>query len=651
MTKNRKQFSAWVIGLLALSLASCSEAEVLPATTPGDDPLAGDPTRREVILGFQNKLNIKTADTDTRAANARIATTRADDAIATTEENEITSLDIYVFSSDKEEGPYTYQERFCYRADGSTVINATKIVLTVEGNNVALATLRPQKGLFTKFYCIANQPKLLKAGTEYTVFTPLEQSSPGADYNVVTKAGVPTETDFLTFTTPLLDPAEAADVLLTPLPMVGSYSPALDLRDISMGSRTRINMTLSRIVSRFDIINDEKLSHLTITGVSMGHGRKGVTFFPVVPVEDADPTKTLITYPDRDFDGADANKGTQTGAFYSYPSPIADKGYLIIKGEYALNMTDPPQDVSYMVDFEQSVAGTGGYIEVKPNHRYTVRITDADPFKLDVNITVSDWTDGGDFEYQPENELAIGTLAAEPAGATVIEDNNKATVSPDETDYFSIPFTSNSEAECSIVYTSSAGGSAEWLKTAITKDAVTRAGSVAYTCKVSKNAEYTGNLFPKAIIVLRSKAGREESQLSVKAAVGVPTVAAATGTPSEPAGANSYVAGSEAPDVITGVLSMQKQASAGTTSSMKLTVTAKGGSRISGLPAWLKADKAVGHATEAIDYTLTLDQNAKDFPTGPFPANAAATFEIQNLSDAAKKVTVTVNVTEAAIVP
>lgn len=79
--------------------------------------------------------------------------------------------------------------------------------------------------------------------------------------------------------------------------MVGSYSPALDLRDISMGSRTRINMTLSRIVSRFDIINDEKLSHLTITGVSMGHGRKGVTFFPVVPVEDPDPTKTLITYP------------------------------------------------------------------------------------------------------------------------------------------------------------------------------------------------------------------------------------------------------------------------------------------------------------------------------------------------------------------
>lgn len=632
MIKNRKQFSAWVIGLLALSLAGCSEAEVPSATTPGDDPLVNDPTRREIILGFQNKLNIKTA-----------GTTRADAPIATTEENEITSLDIYVFSSDKEEGPYTYQERFCYRSDGSTIPNATKIILTVEGDNVALATLRPKKGLFTKFYCIANQPKLLKAGAEYTNFVALEQSSPGADYNIVTKAGIPTETDFLTFTTPLLDPAEDTDILLTPLPMVGSYSPALDLRDISMGSRTRINMTLSRIVSRFDIINDEKLSHLTITGVSMGHGRKGVTFFPVVPVEDTDPAKTLITYPDRDFDGANANKGIQTGAFYSYPSPIADKGYLIIKGKYALNQTDIPQEVSYMVEFEQSVAGTGGYIEVKPNHRYTVRITDADPFKLDVNITVSDWTDGGDFEYQPENELAIGTLTG--VGATTIAGNNTATVSPDETEYFSIPFTSNSEAECSIVYTSSAGGGAEWLKTEITP--VTRAGSASYTCKVSKADGYSGNLFPKAIILLRSKAGREESQIAVKAAVGVPTVAAAAVTPSQPDAANTYTVGSESPDVITGTLSMQKQANAGTTSSMKLTVTAKGGSRIVGLPAWLKTDKMEGHSTEAIDYTLTLDQNAKDFPTGPFPVNAAATFEIQNLSDVAKKVTVTVNVTEA----
>ena len=82
MIKNRKKFSAWVIGLIALSLAGCGEAEMLTATTPADeDPLANDPTRREIILGFQNKLNIKTA-----------GTTRADAPIANTEENEINSL-------------------------------------------------------------------------------------------------------------------------------------------------------------------------------------------------------------------------------------------------------------------------------------------------------------------------------------------------------------------------------------------------------------------------------------------------------------------------------------------------------------------------------------------------------------------------------
>lgn len=647
--RNRKQFSAWMIGLLALSLTACGESEVLNNPTPDEDPLANDPTRREVVLGFQNKLNIKTAGA-TRSA----ASTRADAPIATAEENEISTLDIYVFSSDKEEGPYTYQERFSYRADGTTVAGATKIVLTVEGDNVALATLRPKKGLFCKFYCIANQPKLLKDGADYDVFTPLEQSAPGGTYNVVSKAGVPTETDFLTFTTPLLDPAEPADLLLTPLPMVGSYSPALDLREISMGSRTRINMTLQRIVSRFDIINDAEKSHLTITGVSMGKGRKGVTYFPVVPVEDlTDPTKTLITYPDRAFDGDQANKGTQTGAFYSYPSPIDDKGYLIIKGKYALNLTDPPQDVSYMVEFEQSVGGTGGYIEVKPNHRYTVRITDADPFKLDVNITVSDWTDGGDFDYQPENELTLGTPEAEAGGGTTF-DGNKATVVPTETAYFSIPFSSNSEAVCSIVYSNIGGvaaGSADWLQAVIEPAPVVRAASASYVCKVSKKEAYTGNVFPKATILLRSKAGQEEKQIEVVAKLTVPAVVAAATTPSVPAAANTYTPGSEPTGVTTGTLSMQKQASASDASSMKLTVTAPGGSRIVGLPAWLTADKALGHDAAAVDYTFTLNQNAEGFPAGPFPVANAATFEIQNLSDATKKVTVTVKLTEATTAP
>ena len=334
-----------LLSFLSMAVLACSSEQIIPDDEGKEDPtLVNDPNRREVQLKFDNKLTVK-------------ATTRADEAIATEAENHVTSLDIYVFGSDKEEGPYTFQERFAYREDGSAVPGATKISLKSDGETSAVATLRPKKGLFSKFYCVANQTRLMKTdGTQYDAFDPLEQSSPGMGYNVVTKAGVPTEADFLRLTTPLIDtdPArvdEPDNKLLTPLPMVGAYNPALDLREISMSSRTRINMTLSRIVARFDIVNDAAKSHFTITHISMGKGRRGVTMFPVQPVNDADPDKSLITYPDCEFKGDNINTGTQTGAFYSYPSPIEDRGYLIIKGKYALNMTDTPKDVSYPVAF------------------------------------------------------------------------------------------------------------------------------------------------------------------------------------------------------------------------------------------------------------------------------------------------------------
>lgn len=633
MNIHKKQIRLWLFGLIAFAAAGCGETElVTTGLLPDDsDPLANDPTRREVALGFRNKLNI-----------APIGTTRADAPIATTEENHIATLDVYVFSSDKEEGPYTYQERFCYREDGSAVVapnqDVTKIQLKADAGTVAEATLRPKKGLYTKFYCIANQPSLLKDAAAFDGFTPLEQSAPGTGNNVVTKAGVPTEADFLAFTTPLLkgylDPAatQEADILMTPLPMVGSYSPALDLRDISMGSRTRINMTLSRIVSRFDIDNDKEKSHLEITAVSMGKGRKGVTLFPVVPVEDAaDPTNTLITYMDRPFTGANINAGIQTGAFYSYPSPVEDEGYLIIKGKYALNQTDVPQEVSYKVDFTQQVAGTGGFIDVKANHRYTVRITDADPFKLNVEITIADWTDGEDIDYQPENELTVKAVAAE-TGSTYDEPTRTATVDVTKTEFFTVSAETNSEVEAGLLYTGVTGGNANWLETEVTK-VVTRSGSSTYTCKVKKNALYNGVLFPKATLTLRSKAGREESQFAI-----VPTLAAPTvtlkGTPADV----TYSVGA---------LEIDK-----TVTTFTLTVAApNGGSKLTGtLPAWLTVDVKENKTTASADYVFTVTNTAAGFPN-TFPAEDCATFELKNYSDDTKETTIKVKMTDKTAAP
>lgn len=629
----------FLLGLLAMAMLACSSEQILPDDEGKDDPtVVTQPDRREVQLKFDNRLTVKTANT------------RADETIATEAENHVTSLDIYVFGSDKEEGPYTFQERFAYREDGSAVAGATKISLKSDGETSAVATLRPKKGLFSKFYCVANQTRLMKAdGAQYDAFDPLEQSSPGMGYNVVTKAGVPTEADFLRLTTPLIDtdPAKVDDPdnkLLTPLPMVGAYNPALDLREISMSSRTRINMTLSRIVARFDIVNDAAKSHFTITHISMGKGRRGVTMFPVQPVSDVDPDKSLITYPDCEFKGDNINVGTQTGAFYSYPSPIEDKGYLIIKGKYALNMTDTPKDVSYPVAFEQQTEGTGGFIEVKHNHRYTVRITDADPFKLNVNITVSEWNDGEDLPYGPENELKVEK--AEQKGTTVLNvGDKKATLNLTETGDaggFVVTASSNAEIQATVVYPGFSN--CNWLKTEVEPVTTTTRGfSGQYTCKVTVDADYvaaatTNYLFPRALVMISSKAGREEVQYEVTGVLANPTM-----TTSAPAPAcNAY-------DDASKTLSLYTVGTG--TSSIKLSASAKGGTKLADVPAWISVSAGattVAGNVATTEYTLTLDPAKPGFPT-TLPAANAAVIKVRNLSDLTQEESVTVKVDRSGV--
>lgn len=628
-------------GILLLTMVGCSSEQILPITDEPENPeIVNDPTRREVLLTLDNKLHLTPQGGSATRADA-------DKAIATEAENHITSLDIYVFGSDKEEGPYTFQERFAYREDGSAVPGATKISLKSDGETSTIATLRPKKGLFSKFYCVANQTRLIKADgvTPFDSFDPLTQSSPGMGYNVVNKAGVPTEADFLRLTTPLIDTDpnkadEPDNKLLTPLPMVGSYNPALDLREISMSSRTRINMTLSRIVARFDIVNDAAKSHFTITHISMGRGRRGVTMFPVQAVSDADPDKTLITYPDCEFKGDNVNIGTQTGAFYSYPSPLEDEGYLILKGKYALNMTDQPKDVSYPIAFEQKTEGTGGFIEVKHNHRYTVRITDADPFELKVNITVSEWGDGEKIDYNPANELTVNK--AETTGTTSLDPNNKtAVLNLTETGNaggFTVTASSNAEIQATVVYPGFSN--CNWLKTEVTEVAapVTRAFSKQYTCRVTVDEDYVKNntanyLFPKALVLISSKAGREEVQYEVTGVLEAPTLTAANPVP----GGNAFTDGP------TKTLTLFTVGTG--TSSIDLSASAKGGTKLADVPAWLTVSAAVPTIADNVattKYTLTLAPEKPGFPTS-LPDNSTV-IKVKNLSDPTKEVAVTVKV-------
>ena len=80
-----------------------------------------------------------------------------------------------------------------------------------------------------------------------------------------------------------------------------------------------------------------------------------------------------------------------------------------------------------------------------------------------------------------------------------------------------------------------------------------------------------------------------------------------------------------------------------TESSVSLDITAKGGSKLTGLPEWLTADKTEDTSSNAaVTYKLTLD---KTKVPGTLPANA--TFKVTNYSDSSKNQEIAVSLTTA----
>lgn len=503
---------AWVA---AYCLLTCCTPETETASGKPDaivpgNPQADDPTRRSVFITLQNKLTVAEGGMETRA-----------DIIAEADENRVVDFDVYTFGCDTEEGTYTFQEHFAYRADGTQPAGTTRLDINVDETIGKMTALfYPKKGLYTKFYCVANGTKLFdEARQEYIDYTPLTQASPTTDASEmgtkVTQAGTPTETVFRTLTTPLLTAGNAADVLRTPLPMSGANMQPVDLRSFIMGTFVRLNVRLERAVARFDIENDAKQSHFTITQISLGKGRRGVALFPIKPVanDPFDPATDLITYPERAFNATGANEGITRKAFYCYPGPKEDAGYLILKGQYAVNQTDVPKEVSYTIPFEQVVDGSGMRIEISHNHRYTVQITKADPFEAVANITVADWDEGGDVDYEPENgldEVVVSDLL--PIGKTTYDPDISTVGMSLDNGSFIVTTGSNAGVDPILEYADGSAVADNWLK--VEELPVTRA-KIPAKFKVSYNTLFTGDC-STALLRLTDKASSKESVIIVR---------------------------------------------------------------------------------------------------------------------------------------
>lgn len=581
----------------SLLLTACSSENLVnPAT--GDDA-GNDGSRREVLLSFKNKLS----------------TVKTKVPIATEEENYIRSLDIYVFGSQNEGTGYTFQELYYYRDDASTVAgdwaHSFNLTTSATDNSMSTALLKLSKGLYVKLYCVVNRTKLYTTDgggtvTEYTNWQPITQTAPGALENVVT-VGVPTEEDFLKLHSSLIDPAGNTedDILNTPLPMCGYYTTPVDLTDFSSSARTQLSFKLNRMVARFDVVNIAENSKFTLESISMVNGRRGASLFPI-KTWGAAPAD-LITYPGRMVDAATQveSNATTKGAFYVWPSPLDDEGYLVLKGKYAANKTDN-QDVSYKVPFKQEVNGVGSYIEVSNNHRYTIAITKADTYHLDFELKVDEWNDEGEMDkYDPNknNELDANPVTLVAAGTTNAEvlDNGNIMIlaKTGSNSKFSFDLSSSSELEEAITFKD---GSEAWL---VKDTRVTKSASIdsIYTYKVDETKLTDPSKVLQATISFKSKiTGRTKDIVVVPA--GAPVISLA----GDYTGFSTF-------DAKTNVVTMYNVAN----QDVKLhvvaptfTTTASGSTAaVAAATSWLNLSPASLAAAEG-DYTLTLQSVQAD---------------------------------------
>ena len=522
MYKHLKSGFASLAGLLLLA-TSCSH-ETEQHTAPLPEPDGNEAATREVLLTLKNRLAITAP-----------ASKAGDQPIATAAENAISALDVYVFASDQENGEYSFMERFAYRSNPDDALpeGANNLQLTPNDADAKETTglLKVKKGLFIKLYCIANNTTLIDPAIDKAVetadFTPLTLNGNEDEKQTVATVGTPLETTFATWHTHLLTSTVQADTLATPLAMTGALTTPLDLTDFGSAARVQAGIRLTRLVARYDIINEAGTSRFSIETVSMGNARRGSGLFPIRPYGDMPEAKPdeLITTPERRFYGENANKGIQAGAFYSYPSPLKDKGFLILKGMYKINESES-KEVSYQIPFTQQAAdGNQTFLEIANNHRYTIAITAADEYHLDCTLYVADWTDDGsidDFKPDQDSGEIDVTIPAEFTDDTKYDpDTRSVSMSLKPKSQFTVTTTATANLT---VYKKYVGGidaqQYDWLE--ISEPAVsTKAASMNYNYTFSLKEDYTLGRYPRAVLRFTNTMNGSETTFFVEA-VSVP---------------------------------------------------------------------------------------------------------------------------------
>lgn len=337
-------------------------------------------------------------------------------AAASESENEIKDLKIYLFAASAENGEYqyleTWEEGTAYDPEHADVTNFKK---QTSGTSVKASIYPNEKvGLpWIKLYCVANNGSHLTTDGKYysedgtaEILNKLTPVVTDADGTVTTPGTL--ETDFIKSFTKAIGTDEATGILGTPLLMTGNGKTKIS------GSVSKVDITMRRLVARFDIDNAASKTNLTITSLTMAHARKTAPLWGAAPTKvdekDLASDPKLTTYKDVAFDKiTGANVGLTESAFYTYPSLATDESYLIIKGNYKSPITSQQVPVTYNIPIVRTPDNSdkGEYIAINANNRYTLRISDVTQSNVFASFEVVDWTSAGGIIVKPDNDAPV----------------------------------------------------------------------------------------------------------------------------------------------------------------------------------------------------------------------------------------------------
>lgn len=282
-------------------------------------------------------------------------------AAASAAENELKTLDIYVFGEDTLAGvaPQKLVLEEIFKGGGADgnftfVQNGTDIQAKISYN----------PGNRKKFYFVANGRDQLSLSQDVELG----------------------KTDTVAFL------AKATNVLkghiLCPLLMSGTYPTSGELLPADQAADQNYNVVLERRMARFDVLNRSEESGFKVLEVLLKNAPAANRIFPsqvaYTPALGVDPAIIDFTAL------ANNNYGETNSVFYMYPAPasLTDDIELALIGQ---TLAGQPQ--VYNVEFKKQQKDTE-YIPVLANNRYLLSILNVGTAYLDARLEVTEWVVG-----------------------------------------------------------------------------------------------------------------------------------------------------------------------------------------------------------------------------------------------------------------